>query len=272
MSIALRYPPRITLFLPASNSRAIEKARELAVDMVVLDLEDAVREEAKADARAAAVAAVDAGFGHRMTAIRVNGAEHPEHRADLTAVGASRADFLVVPKVEDSDDAQRIAQASGKPVLAMIETPRGVLAAAAIAAAPGVAGLIAGVNDLKASFGIPADAGREGLTLALQTIVLGARAADRWALDGVFNALDEQEALAAECVAGRAMGFDGKTLIHPNQIGVAARAFGPGEAELADARALIAAATGGAERFQGRMIETMHVEQARRLIARAGEG
>jgi citrate lyase subunit beta/citryl-CoA lyase len=143
-----------------------------------------------------------------------------------------------------------------------------VLAAADIAAVPGVGGLIAGVNDLRVSLGIPADGGREGLSLSLQTIVLAARASEVWAFDGVFNALDDAEGLAAECRHGRALGFDGKSLIHPNQISTAARAFGPSEAELADARALIAAASGGAERFRDRMIETMHVEQARALLER----
>lgn len=238
--------------------------------MVVLDLEDSVREDAKVEARAAAAGAD--GFGARLVAIRVNATDHRCHADDLRAVAGSCADFVVVPKVEHATDALRIAEATGKPVLAMIETPIGVLDAVAIAAAPGVAGLIAGVNDLKATFGIPAGAGREGLALALQTIVLAARAADGWALDGVFNALDDMDGLAAECAAGRAMGFDGKTLIHPNQIAPAMRIFGGDASELADARALIAAATGGAERFEGRMIEAMHVEQARRLLARAGEG
>ena len=115
-----------------------------------------------------------------------------------------------------------------------------------------------------------AGAGREGLTLSLQAIVLAARAGGGWAIDGVFNALDDAEGLAAECRVGRTFGFDGKALIHPNQIGVAARAYGPSDAELDEARALLDAFTGGAERFRDRMIEAMHVEQARALIERAG--
>ncbi len=264
-----RLAPRTALFLPASNPRAIEKARGLDADMIILDLEDAVKPDAKDAARAAAVIAAGEGFGHRLSAIRVNGIDAAEHGADMAAVAGSACDFVVVPKVERAEEAARVAAACGKPLLAMIETARGVLAAADIAAVPGVGGLIAGVNDLRVSLGIPADGGREGLLLSLQTVVLAARASEVWAFDGVFNALDDAEGLAAECRHGRALGFDGKSLIHPNQISVAASAFGPSEAELADARALIAAASGGAERFRDRMIEAMHVEQARALVARS---
>jgi citrate lyase subunit beta/citryl-CoA lyase len=263
-----RLSPRTALFLPASNPRAIAKARTLDADMVILDLEDAVRDDAKAEARAAAVEAVGEGFGERLLAIRINGIESREHQADLAAVARSACDFVVVPKVEAAEDAAAMAAATSKPLLAMIETPAGVLAATAIAAAPGVAGLIAGVNDLRANLGIPDVSGREGLGLSLQTIVLAARASGGWAIDGVFNALDDPDGLAAECRHGRALGFDGKSLIHPNQIAVAMAAFAPGERELAEARALVEAATGGAERFRDRMIEAMHVAQAQALIAR----
>ena len=264
-------PPRTALFLPASNPRAIEKARRLGAEMIVLDLEDAVREEDKARAREVSVAAAAEGFGDRLIAIRVNGEDHDCHAADVAAVAGSAADFLVVPKVETAALAGRMAEA-GKPVLAMIETPAGVLAAPAIAAVPGIVGLIAGVNDLRATLGVPADSGRGGIGYALQAIVLAARAAGVWALDGVYNVLEDEAGLAEDCAAGQLIGFDGKTLIHPNQIAVAARAFGPSEAEIADAQALVAAATGGAERFRGRMIEAMHVEQARALLARRGRG
>lgn len=263
-----RLAPRTALFLPASNPRAIAKARALAADMVILDLEDAVRDDAKALARAAAMAAVAEGFGDRLCAVRINGVESGEHSADLAAVARSACDFVVVPKVETAEAAATIAGGASKPLLAMIETPRGVLAAAAIAAVPGIAGLIAGVNDLRAELGIPAGAGDEGLILARQTIVLAARAHSIWAIDGVFNALDDSEGLTRECRQGRAFGFDGKSLIHPNQIAIAAETFGASDAELAEAEALIAAATGGAERYAGRMIEAMHVAQARALLAR----
>lgn len=266
MSIAKSLPPRSALFLPASNPRAIEKARTLDADLVILDLEDAVKPEDKDAARRAAVDAVAAGFGERLVAIRVNALHSRECEADLRALVGVRPDFVVVPKVEDGHGLSAFA----RPVLAMIETPRGVAAASAIAATPGVMGLIAGVNDLKAELGLPAGAGRAGLTLALQTIVLAARVARGWAIDGVFNALDDPQGLAAECAEGRAWGFDGKSLIHPGQIAAANAGFAPGAAEVEEARALIAAATGGAERFRGRMVEAMHVEQAKAVLARAG--
>lgn len=264
-----RLAPRTALFLPASNPRAIEKARGLGADLVILDLEDAVKPEDKATARIAAAAAVEEGFGPRLCAIRINGIDSGEHQADVEAVAGSVADFAVLPKAESAADAAQVAEALGKPLLAMIETPLGVLSAAEIAAAPGVSGLIAGTNDLAASLRLPPSSGRAAMTVALQTIVLAARANAVWAVDGVFNRLDDPEGLAAECREGRALGFDGKSLIHPGQIAIALQEFGPTIEELDDARALIAAATGGAERFRGRMIEAMHVEQARALLERA---
>ena len=261
--------PRSALFLPASNPRAIAKARALGPDLILLDLEDAVKDADKDGARAAAIAAVAEGFSGRPVAIRINGQDSIWHQADLAAVAGSAADFVVLPKVEAADEAAAVAATAGKPLLAMIETPAGVLAAAAIAAVPTVAGLIAGTNDLSATLGTPPGDDRRGLVLALQSIVLAARAAEGWALDGVFNRLDDAAGLEAQCLEGRLFGFDGKTLIHPDQLVIANRAFGPSAAELADARALVAAATGGAERFEGRMVEAMHVDQARALIARA---
>ena len=266
MNTLNRTAPRTLLFLPASNPRAIEKARGLDAEMVILDLEDAVRIEDKAIARAAAVAAAAAGFGGRGCAIRLNASDSLEHAADVAAVAGSDCDYAVLPKVESAEEAARVAAACAKPLLAMIETPRGVLNAVAIAAAPGVAGLIAGANDLRAELHIPS--GREGLGLSLQMIVLAARAAGIWAIDGVFNSLEDAKGLASECRHGRWLGFDGKSLIHPNQVAIAAQAFGPNSEEIDEARALIDAATGGAERFRGRMIESMHVEQARALLER----
>jgi len=262
-------PIRSALFLPASNPRAIEKARSLPCDMVILDLEDAVKPEDKDRARAAAVEAVARDFGHRVTAIRINGSDSPWHRADLDAVRSVPVDLIVLPKVDSA--AQAAACASlGQGLIAMIETPAAVLAAVEIARAAGVRGLLAGTNDLAAALRLPDSVDRGGLALALQTIVLAARAAGIVALDGVWNRLEDEEGLARQCNEGRAFGFDGKSLIHPSQIDAANRAFGSTEAELEDARALIVAATGGAERFRGRMIESMHVEAARRLIDRAG--
>ena len=256
---------RTLLFLPASNPRAIEKARGLAADMIVLDLEDAVKPEDKGRARAAAVEAVAAGFD-RPVAVRVNMVGSPWYEADAAALAGGGAAYAVLPKAEGEQQARDLAGRARLPVLAMIETARGVQAAAAIA--PATAGLIAGTNDLAADLRITAGSGRGGLALGLQTVVLAARAAGVVAFDGVYNRLEDDEGLAAECEQGRAFGFDGKSLIHPSQIDTANRIFGPGEAELEAAIRLIAAATGGAERFEGRMIEAMHVDQARALVNR----
>lgn len=258
-------PRRSLLYLPASNPRAIAKAATLPCDLLILDLEDAVPPQLKAVARAAAVAALAGGLAGRIAGIRVNGAGTAEHEDDMAYVAGSDAAFIVLPKVED---AAAVDLGVGKPVLAMIETPAGVLAAPAIARV--CAGLIAGTNDLAATLGLPPSAGRGGLTLALQSIVLSARAAGVPAWDGVFNRLSDEAGLAAECAEGRAFGFDGKTLIHPNQIAAANAAYGPSEVEIEDARALVTAATGGAERFRDRMIEAMHVEAARRVLRMAG--
>ena len=260
--------PRSLLFLPASNPRAIEKARGLAADMIFLDLEDAVKPELKVEARTAAVAAAGEGFGGRPVAIRVNMIGTAWIDDDVVAVAGSAADYVILPKAESADEVADIAERAGKPLLAMIETPRGVLAAPQIATASGAAGLIAGTNDLRAQLKLPQDAPRNSIALSLQMIVLAARYGGVWAFDGVYNRLDDGEGLAAECRDGRALGFDGKTLIHPSQVGPCNTLFGPTDAEIADARALIAAATGGAERFGDRMIEAMHVDQARAVLAR----
>jgi (3S)-malyl-CoA thioesterase len=260
--------PRSALFLPASNPRAIEKARSLDCDMVILDLEDAVPDDRKDEARAAAVAAVRQGFGERLVAIRLNGPGTHWHQADVAALAASPVAIVVIPKVETPAEAGDIATALGKPVYAMIETPSGLLAAPAIAAVENVTGLIAGTNDLAHALRLPSGP-RTGLALALQLIVLAARATGIVALDGVWNRLDDAGGLAAECHEGRSFGFDGKTLIHPNQIDIANRAFAPSDSEIEDAQALVAAAVSGAARFRGRMVEAMHVAAARAILARA---
>jgi (3S)-malyl-CoA thioesterase len=260
--------PRSALYLPASNPRAVVKARTLDADMIILDLEDAVPEADKALARDAAVAALADGFGDRIPAIRINAPDSPFHNDDVAAVKASRAAAIVIPKVETAESAERIARDVGKPVLAMIETPAGILAAASIAAAEGVIGLIAGTNDIAHALRLPPSSGRAGLALSLQTIVLAGRAAGAFVLDGVWNRLDDPEGLEAECRDGRDLGFDGKTLIHPNQIAIANRAFSPTDAEIEDARALVEAAQGGATRFRDRMVEDMHVATARALLER----
>lgn len=258
---------RSLLFLPASNPRAIEKARTLAADLVILDLEDAVRAEDKASAREAAIAATAEGFGDRPVAVRVNPIDTPHFGEDVVAVRRCAADYVVLAKTETPKQAHDAGWLIGKPVLAMVETPKGVIDAAAIA--PATKGLIAGTNDLSATLKIPAGAGRGGLAYALQRIVLSARAAGVAAFDGVYNRLESDEGLARECEEGRGFGFDGKSVIHPSQIDTVNRLFSPSEFELAAARRLIDAASGGAERHEGEMIEAMHVDQARALVAKA---
>jgi citrate lyase subunit beta/citryl-CoA lyase len=256
---------RSLLFLPASNARAIEKARGLGADMVVLDLEDAVKPGDKDRARAAAVEAAAAGFPGRC-AIRIN-SKTPWYEADLAAAAASAADYVIVPMTPGPEAPREAARATGKPVLAMIETARGVLNAAAIALE--TAGLVAGTNDLAADLGLPPGGGRAALVTALQTILLAARAAGVAAFDGVYNRLDDSEGFEAQCEEGKSFGFDGKSLIHPGQIEAANRLFGPNLAEVEAARRLLAVATGGAERFEGEMVERMHVEQAKWVLAKA---
>lgn len=259
---------RTLLFLPASNPRAVEKARALPADMIVLDLEDAVKPDDKVAAREGAVAAVHQGFGGRPLAVRINAQASPWFGEDLVALRHCRPDYIVIPKADSRQQIHDLVQVFGLPVLAMVETARGVIAADQMA--PLAAGLIAGTNDLSADLGIPAGKGRAGLIHSLQHIVLAARAARIPAFDGVYNRLEDDAGLARECEEGRAYGFDGKSLIHPNQIETANSIFGPTEADLDAAARLVAAASGGAERFEGRMIEAMHVDQARMLIARAG--
>jgi len=258
---------RSLLFLPACNPRAIEKARSLAADLIVLDLEDAVKEEDKATARAAAVAATGEGFGGRPVAIRVNAIGTAAYGEDVVAVRHAAADFVVLAKAESANQVHDAASLMARPVLAMIETPRALLDAAAIA--PLSAGLIAGTNDLAAALAVPAAEGRLGLVYALQHIVVAARAGGVAAFDGVYNRLEADAGLIAECEQGRAWGFDGKSLIHPSQIDTANRIFSPSDAEIEAAERLIAAATGGAERHDGRMIEAMHVAEARAVLAKA---
>ena len=182
----------------------------------------------------------------------------------------SAAPLIVLPKVEKRAQVHDASGLLSRPVLAMIETPRGVLNAPTIA--EDCVALIAGVNDLSASLAIPAGAGRGGLAYILQAIVVAARAMGIAAFDGVCNDLEDGDVLAAECAEGRAFGCDGKALIPPSQIDTTNRLGGPRAAEVAAAERLIEAATGGAERFEGRMIETLHVEDARAVLAKARRG
>ncbi len=241
------------LFLPASNPRAIARARDSGADIAVLDLEDAVRAEDKITARNAVTAAVSKTWPMPV-GVRVNAGSEE----DMAIVLHSKCDFIVMPKVE------RAIARLGKPVLAMVETARGVIDVAAIARS--VSGLIIGTNDLAASLRLPRIE-RESMGFALQSCILAARASGIAVFDGVFNQLNDSQGLARECAASRALGFDGKSLIHPDQIAPCQKAFAPSADELARAERLVAAASGGAERFEGAMIEDLHVAAARRLLA-----
>ena len=259
---------RSILFLPASNPRAIARAREAGADLVVLDLEDAVKPEDKVTARAAAVEAVREPWPMPV-AIRVNGIASDWYDADVAAVGASNADLVVLPRADSAEAIQATSHGVQRAVLAMIETAAGVLAAPEIAKE--AAALIAGTNDLSADLRLPPDAGRGPLQTALQSIVLAGRAAGIAVFDGVFNGLDDPDRFFAQAEEGYWLGFDGKSLIHPDQIEPCHRAFAASDAEIERARRLVDAFDGGAERFEDRMIERMHVEAAQRLLARAGQ-
>jgi citrate lyase subunit beta/citryl-CoA lyase len=258
---------RSVLFLPASNSRAIAKARETEADLVVLDLEDAVKPADKSAARKAAGDAAATSWPMPL-AIRVNGVGTQWHSLDVDAAARSNADFVIVPRAISAHLVHGVAEAVNKPVLAMIETAAGVLAAAQIAGS--AAGLIAGTNDLRSDLRLPLDASREPISASLQMIVLAARAESIAVFDGVFNGLDDPDGFLKEAEEGRELGFDGKSLIHPNQIEPCHRAFAPSSAEIERAQALVNAFQGGAERFNDEMIERMHVEAAQRVLERAG--
>ena len=257
---------RSALFLPASNPRAIANARESGADLVILDLEDAVKPADKDVARSAAVDAVVNEWPMPI-AIRINAIGSDCHSLDVEAVARSKALLAVLPRAVSGHLLRGVREAIDKPVMAMVETAAGVLAAAELAKE--AAGLIAGTNDLAADLRLPSGVGRAPLQTALQMIVLAARSAGIAVFDGVFNRLDDPDGFSGEALEGRRLGFDGKSLIHPNQIDPCNRAFSPSEEEVARARQLVESFTGGAERFDNEMIERMHVEAAQRLLARA---
>jgi citrate lyase subunit beta/citryl-CoA lyase len=270
---------RSVLFLPASNPRAIDKARGLDCDVAILDLEDAVAPEAKVAARAAAAKAVrDGGFGPRL-GVRVNGPETDWGAEDLAALAEAGTALIILPKIEDP--AAVVGAAEGAPgarLWAMIETPQALFRLPAIAAAhPALEALMPGVNDLAAALGTGASDDREPLKPWLAAVVAAARAHGIAAVDGVFNRFADDEGLARECAQGALYGFDGKCLIHPRQIAATNAAFTPSRESVARARAIVAAfdapeAKGrGAVPIDGEMVERLHLEAARRTLRRAGE-
>jgi citrate lyase subunit beta/citryl-CoA lyase len=276
-------PRRSALFVPGANARAMEKARTLPADVVILDLEDAVAPAAKESARARVAAALGAGDWGCERVVRVNAADTPWHAEDLAAVGSAPLEAVCLPKVEAPEAVRDAAEALGRggapetlALWAMIETPRGVLAAREIAlAGPRLSCLVAGTSDLVKALRARHTPGRAEVQASLSLVLLAARAAGLTALDGVFLDLADAAGFEAACRQGRDLGFDGKTLIHPSQLEPANRIFAPGEEELALARRIVeaharAVAEGrGVAVVDGRLVEALHVTEAERLLALA---
>jgi citrate lyase subunit beta / citryl-CoA lyase len=277
-------PRRSVLYMPGANERALEKAKGLPADALILDLEDAVAPDAKAEARdRVCAAAADGGYGHREVAIRANGLDTSWFADDVAAIAQAGPDALLVPKVGSVDDVRAIEDAlekGGAPdrtsIWAMLETPAAVLRAAEITAcSERLTVFVMGTNDLVKELQAEFVPGRAPLLPALSWCVLAAREAGKHILDGVFNDLDDADGFEAECRQGREFGFDGKTLIHPKQLEPCNRVFAPSDEEVEHARAVIEAFEEaeregrGVVTVGGRMIENLHVEQARRAVAQA---
>lgn len=269
-------PFRSVLYIPASNARAIEKARQLAADAIIFDLEDAVAPEDKVAARDSLAAVLaEGGFGARTRLVRVNALSTPWGEADVARL-AGIGDALLIPKVAGPADLDAVAaRAPGETLWAMMESPAGILNAAAIAADPRLAGMVMGTNDLAKDLGSRPRPDRLALVAALSHCVLAARAFGKVIVDGVFNAFRDEAGLDAECQQGRDLGFDGKSLIHPAQLDIANRVFAPSDGELAlarrqiDAFALARAEGKGIAVLDGQIVENLHVAAAERLLARA---
>jgi citrate lyase subunit beta/citryl-CoA lyase len=272
--------------MPGSNARAIDKAKTLPVDGVIIDLEDAVAPDAKAEARAQVAKAVSAGgFGHREVIIRLNALDTPWFRDDIDAAVAARPDAILIPKISTPDQIEMIAQRLLDThadlhvrLWAMIETPAAIfniraLAAKATDSESRLVGFVIGTNDLAKETRARIVPGRAPMVSWLASCVLAAHSYGVDVLDGVHNDLSDPDGFAAECAQGRDMGFDGKTLIHPNQIAACNAAFSPSAEEAAQARKIIAAfdlpenRQKGVVQLDGRMVERMHADIARRTVA-----
>ncbi|SHL73198.1 (3S)-malyl-CoA thioesterase [Paracoccus solventivorans] len=271
-------PYRSVLYIPAANQRAMDKARTLAADAIIFDLEDAVAPAEKPGARELLRAALAQDYGGRARIVRINGFDTEWGRDDAAfAAGlGDRADAVLVPKVSRPEDLDAVAAITGdRPLWAMMETALGMLNAAAIAAHPRLQGMVMGTNDLAKELGSRHRPDRLGMQAGLGLCLLAARAHGLVIVDGVFNAFKDEEGLRAECEQGRDMGFDGKTLIHPAQLDIANAAFAPTGAEIDLSRRQIEAyeaaiAEGKAVAVvDGRIVENLHVETARKTLARA---
>jgi len=272
-------PRRSVLYMPSSNARALEKAKTIPCDALILDLEDAVAPDDKPAAREAACAAVRSGeYGSRELTIRVNGADTEWHADDLAAACAAGPDAIVVPKVGSADAVLHLVEAMaghGAPdhtkLWAMVETPYAMLHAEEIASASDrLTVLVMGTNDLAKELYAEHVPGRQPLLAGLGLALLAARATGKVILDGVYNDVKNTDGFLAECRQGREMGFDGKTLIHPGQVEGANDAFAPSEQAVEDARGILAAweaRDSGVVTYNGRMIENLHVESAQRTLS-----
>ena len=275
-------PRRAVLFMPGANARALEKARSIDCDGIIIDLEDAVAPDLKVEARERAAGVVkEHPYGYREVAIRVNGMDTQWYHDDLAAAVAAGPDAIAVPKVGSAEHVHAIVadmEAAGADesvkLWAMIETPRAVLDCLDIAeASDRLTVLIMGTNDLTKELRASHVAGRAPVVTALQMCMLAARAAGTAILDGVYNDVRDVEGFTSQCREAQLMGFDGKTLIHPGQVGPANEVFAPDAEEVAEARGIIDAWENGngsgVVTYQGRMIENLHVDTARRALAMA---
>jgi citrate lyase subunit beta/citryl-CoA lyase len=277
-------PRRSVLYMPGANERALEKAQGLPADALILDLEDAVAPDAKDEARERVCTAASSGaYGRREIAIRANGIGTQWHDADVAAIAAAGPDAIVVPKIDSVDDVRAVEaalEAGGAPdrtrIWAMVETPVAMLHAEEIAGCSDrLAVLVMGTNDLAKELGAEHVPGRQPLLTGLGLCLLAARATGKVILDGVYNDIKDAEGFHAECRQGKQMGFDGKTLIHPSQLDPCNEVFAPSADEVAAAQEVIAAFEEaeregrGVVTVNGRMIENLHVEQARRTLAQA---
>ncbi|MCR8827409.1 HpcH/HpaI aldolase/citrate lyase family protein [Pseudosulfitobacter koreensis] len=275
--MALDRPLRSVLYIPASKPRALDKARGLPVDAIIFDLEDAVTTEEKTSARGILAEALSqGGYGPRMRIVRINALDTPWGIDDARAAAEMGADAILLPKVSSPADLDALAALTGDtPLWAMMETPMGMLNAAAIAAHPNLQALVMGTNDLAKELNTRARPDRLPLQAGLGLCLLAAKAHGLAIIDGVYNAFKDDEGLEVECAQGRDMGFDGKTLIHPAQVAVTNTAFSPSETEIDTARRQIAAfdevaASGqGVAVVDGKIVENLHVDTARKLIAQA---
>jgi citrate lyase subunit beta/citryl-CoA lyase len=269
-------PRRSVLYMPASNARALDKARSLPADCIIMDLEDAVAPAMKVDARRQAIEAVQAdGYGVREVAIRINAADTEWFEDDLAAVIASDAHAVVLPKVEDAETVQHVADRlpEGMALWAMIETPRGVANVEAIALAHSrLQVLVMGTSDLAKELRIPHRADRLGFLYSLSRCVGAARIAGLDVIDGVHLDITDKEGFSAICEQGRALGFDGKSLIHPDQIEVANHVFAPDAVEIEQAQQVVRAwdeaetSGKGVALLNGKLVENLHAAEAERIL------